>query len=145
MSVQWIRRDLRLDMTLAVGLEAAATLLVRAKSVRQLDAAIIYNLRLWRIIRGVALDRPHLSERTQLLDMADHVAAMLALDATPCVDPRDVAFVAGRNLAVAGHLAESQAFDRARDALVTEWAMTDSRNSFEAWLMERLAQSASPA
>lgn len=138
MSVQWIRRSHRLDMDLAIALEAGANLLVRAKSARQLDEAVSFNLRLWRAIRGLALRSPSLSEREVLADTADHVAAMLALDAHPCVDPRDMAFVAGRNMALAADLADPAAAQRGRDALVAEWAAEGGRHRFEGWLLHRL-------
>lgn len=138
MSVLWIRRDHRLDMDLAVGLEAGANLLVRAKSARQLDEAVSFNLRLWRAIRATALRCPSMGEREFLVDTADHVAAMLALDAFPCVDPRDMAFVAGRNMALAADLAAPQASECYRDALVAEWAGQTKVRQFEHWLLERL-------
>jgi len=138
MSVQWIRRDHRLDLDLAVGLEAGANLLVRARSARQLDEAVTFNLRLWRAIRDLAMRCPGMGEREFLAGTADHVAAMLALDAYPSVDPRDMAFVAGRNMALAGDLGGPQAAERHRDALVAEWAAQPGAARFEAWLIERL-------
>lgn len=143
MSVQWIRRDHRLEMDLAVGLEAGANLLIRAKSARQLDEAIIFNLRLWRGIRALALCCPTMAEREFLAATADHVAAMLALDAYPCVDPRDMAFVAGRNMALAGDLAAPSVTECYRDSLVAEWAAQCGRDRFESWLLVRLQHSGS--
>lgn len=140
MSVLWIRRDHRLDMDLAIGLEVGANLLVRAKSARQLDEAVTFNLRLWRAIRTVALRSPGMGEREFLVGTADHVASMLALDAYPSVDPRDMAFVAGRNMALAGDLAAAQMAERHRDALVAEWAGQNSRHRFEGWLLDRVQQ-----
>ncbi|MBC7906655.1 MAG: hypothetical protein H7Y60_07910 [Rhodospirillaceae bacterium] len=143
MSVQWIRRDHRLDMDLAIGLETGANLLVRAKSARQLDEAVTFNLRLWRGIRAVALCCPGMGEREFLIGTADHVASMLALDAYPSVDPRDMAFVAGRNMALAGDLAAAQVAERYRDSLVAEWAAQNGPHRFEAWLLERLQRASS--
>lgn len=145
MSVQWIRRDHRLDMILATCLEAAAALLMRAKSARQLEEAVSYNLRLWRRIRALVLERPHLAEYENLLDIADHVAALLAVDACPCVDPRDMAFVAGRNMALASDLIQSQSPEQARDAQVAEWAASESRCGYESWIMQRLDVISTPA
>lgn len=139
MSVQWIRRDYRLDMDLAVSLEAGANLLMRAKSERQLNEAVSYNLRLWRTIRSLAAARPFWPERDMLMHVADHVASLLALDACPCVDPRDISFVAGRNLSLAEDWAGPRSSDRARDQLAAEWAASPSAVRFEPWLLDRLA------
>lgn len=146
MSVQWIRRDHRLDMLLAVCLDAGANLLVRAKSERQLDEAVSYNLRLWRLIRELARARSHWPERDMLIHVADHVAALLALDAQPCVDPRDMAFVAGRNLSLSCDLAGGGgAPEHGRDLMVAEWADAGSGDKFEGWLLGRLGASFHPA
>lgn len=139
MSVQWIRRDHRLDVLLAVCLDAGANLLVRAKSERQLDEAVSYNLRLWRLIRDLARGRSHWPEREMLIHVADHVASLLALDAQPCVDPRDMAFVAGRNLSLSSDLAGSGGSEQGRDLMVAEWADSGSGDKFEGWLLGRLA------
>lgn len=138
MSVQWLRRDHRQDMLLAVCLDAGANLLVRAKSERQLDEAVSFNLRLWRRIRELACDRPHWPEREMLVEVADHVASLLALDAQPCVDPRDVAFVAGRNFALSCDMASGANPETSRDVMVAEWAHMDSGDRFEQWLLARL-------
>lgn len=139
MSVQWIRRDHRLDKDMAVCLEAGANLLLRAKSDRQLDEAVSYNLRLWRTIRALAAERPFWPEREMLMHVADHVASLLALDACPCVDPRDIAFVAGRNLSLAEDWIGPHSAQRVRDQLVAEWAADPSSARFEPWLLNRLA------
>jgi hypothetical protein len=144
MSVQWIRRDHRLDMLLAVCLDAGANLLVRAKSERQLDEAVSYNLRLWRQIRETARLRAHWPERDMLIHVADHVAALLALDACPCVDLRDIAFVAGRNLSLAGELAGAAGPENGRDHFVAEWAEANSTDKFEPWLLDRLVSALVP-
>ncbi len=139
MSVQWIRRDHRLEMVLAVCLDVAGGLLVRAKSARQLEDAVSYNLRLWRQIRAIACDRRGWPEREMLIHVADHVAAMLALDACPCVDPRDLAFVAGRNMSLACDLAAPTPLERGRDLLAAQWAAADSPLGLESWLLELVA------
>ncbi|MGE5517043.1 MAG: hypothetical protein ACM31D_14635 [Bacteroidota bacterium] len=138
MSVLWTRRDHRLEMLLAVCLDAGANLLVRAKSGRQLDQAVSYNLRLWRLIRGLAAARPHWPESEMLTHVADHVASLLALDAHPCVDPRDMAFVAGRNMSLSCDLAGGASPDHGRDQMVAEWAGSASAEKFEGWLLNRL-------
>lgn len=138
MSMEWVRRGHRRELDYAIGLEAAANLLIRAKSARQLDQAVVYNLRLWRLIRAVAQEAPWLVESELLTGTADHVAALLALDAAPCVDPRDLSFVAGRNLALAADLVHPLSLERGRDALVAEWARSDERAGFEEWLLRRL-------
>lgn len=138
MSVQWIRRDHRLDVLLAVCLDAGANLLVRAKSGRQLDESVSFNLRLWRLIRELAYQRPLWPEREAMIHVADHVASLLALDACPCVDPRDMAFVAGRNLSLSCELSGVAAPEHIRDQLVAEWAGSASSAKFERWLLDRL-------
>lgn len=145
MSVQWLRRDHRQDMLLAVCLDAGANLLVRAKSEKQLDEAVCYNLRLWRRIRELACDRPHWPECEMLVEVADHVASLLALDAHPCVDPRDVAFVAGRNYALSCDMASGASPETNRDMMVAEWADAGSGDRFEHWLLDRLAAHMRPA
>lgn len=145
MSVQWIRRDHRLDLVLAVCLDAGANLLVRAKSDRQLDEAVCFNLRLWRSIRELARARPFWPEGEMLTHVADHVATLLALDACPCVDPRDMAFVAGRNMSLASDLAGGALPERGRDHLVAEWAGSSSSARFESWLLDRLAHAVASA
>lgn len=142
MSVQWIRRDHRLDVLLAVCLDAGANLLVRAKSERQLDEAVSFNLRLWRQVREMAAARPHWPERDMLMHVGDHVAALLALDACPCVDPRDLAFVAGRNLSLSCDLAGGMGPEHGRDLLVAEWAGCGAADKFEIWLLRRLTNAA---
>ncbi|HLO76029.1 MAG TPA: hypothetical protein VK196_06185 [Magnetospirillum sp.] len=144
MSVQWIRRDHRQDMVLAVCLDAAANLLMRAKSDRQLEEAVSYNLRLWRIIREMARERPLWPDGDMLSHVADHVASLLALDACPCVDPRDMAFVAGRNMSLSCDLAGGGQPDHYRDRLVAEWAGSHSSARFETWMLERLTGAVAP-
>lgn len=139
MSVQWIRRDHRLEVVLAVCLDVAGNLLLRAKSERQLDEAVNYNLRLWRAIREMVRDRPHWPECDLLVHVADHVASMLALDASPCVDPRDLAFVSGRNMSLACEMMVGAPLEYGRDVLVADWAAAGSPLRFEVWLLDRLA------
>lgn len=139
MSVQWLRRDHRQDMLLAVCLDAGANLLVRAKSEKQLDEAVSYNLRLWRRIRELACERPQWPEGEMLVEVADHVASLLALDAHPCIDPRDVAFVAGRNFALSCDMASGAGPEAGRDIMVAEWAHMGSGDKFEQWLLARLS------
>ncbi|MGE5548604.1 MAG: hypothetical protein ACM33T_16990 [Solirubrobacterales bacterium] len=143
MSVQWIRHDHRLDVELAVAFDTAGRLLTRARSPRQLDQAIVFNLRLWREVRRLAERCPTLADRDELADAADHVATMLVVDASPCPDPRDIAFVAGRNLALAGDLAGTTAAARCRDALLAEWGRGGG-HQFEEWLLARLAACSCP-
>lgn len=138
MNVQWIRRDHRLDIELGVALEVGGGMLVKARSARQLDDAIVYNLRLWRAIRGLSQRCPGLNDREVLADTADHIASLLAVEPDPLPDPRDVAFVAGRNLSLAGDLAGSAALESGRDSLLAQWAAEPGRSRFDAWLLARL-------
>lgn len=138
MSVQWLRRDHRQDMLLAICLDAGANLLVRAKSEKQLDEAVSYNLRLWRHIRELACALPHWPEREMLVEVADHVASLLALDAHPCVDPRDLAFVAGRNMSLSCDMASGASPENCRDSMVAEWVHMGGGEKFEQWLLARL-------
>lgn len=139
MNVQWIRRDHRLDIELGVALELGGGLLVKARSAGQLDDAIIFNLRLWRAIRVLSQRCPSLNDRELLADTADHIASLLAVEAEPLPDPRDVAFVAGRNLSLASDLAGSAALESGRDALLAQWAAEPGRCRFDAWLLARLS------
>lgn len=145
MNVQWIRRDHRLDIELGVALEVGADLLVRARSARQLDQAVSYNLKLWRAIRELSERCPSLNDREVLGDTAIHIASLLAVDADPIPDPRDISFVAGRNFSLAGDLAGSAALQNGRDALLAEWAAEPGSRRFEAWLLERMNHAACPA
>lgn len=144
MNVQWIRRDQRLDIELGVALEVGADLLVRARSARQLDEAVIYNLRLWRAIRELSQRCPSLNDGELLGDTANHVAILLAVDADPIPDPRDISFVAGRNFSLAGDLAGSVALENGRHALMAEWAAEPGRFRFETWLLARMASPVCP-
>lgn len=141
MSMEWIRHDHRLDVELAVALEVGARGLSRARSHRQMEDAITFNLRLWRAIRALALRWPSLCDREVLVDTADHVATMLVVDAAPCPDPRDMAFVAGRNLALARDLAGEVASEVTLGRLIDEWTASGMR-SFEHWLLGRFALAA---
>lgn len=143
MNVQWIRRDQRLDVELAVALDKGADLLVRARSARQMDEAVVYNLRLWRAIRVLSRQCPGLNDREVLGDTADHVASLLAVEAHP--DPRDLAFVAGRNLSLAEDLAGSSAKDVGRDSMLAQWAgEAGGGQRFETWLLGRLDRACCP-
>lgn len=139
MNVQWIRRDHRLDIELGVALEVGGDLLVRARSARQLDEAVIYNLRLWRTIREMSQRCPGLNDRELLSDTANHVAILLAVDADPVPDPRDISFVAGRNFSLAGDLAGAAALVNGRQTLLAQWASEPGRSRFEDWLLGRMA------
>lgn len=138
MSVQWIGHGRRLDIEASVALEQGWRQLVQARSPQQLDSAIVYNLRLWRTLRDLALAHPVLNVGESLEETADHVATMLVLDASPNPDPRDVAFVAGRDLAVANDLLPPPVRARARDGMISEWSASDG-GRFEEWLLDRLA------
>ncbi|CAA7611300.1 hypothetical protein [Magnetospirillum sp. UT-4] len=145
MNVQWTRHDRRLDVDLAVALQACGQALIRATSAGQLDEAVVLNLRLWRSIRALAGRCASLGDRDVLVDTADHVAGLLAVEALPCPDPRDVAFVAGRNLSLAGDLAGPIALQSGRDRLLAEWAADGAaKRRFEPWVIERLACAACP-
>jgi hypothetical protein len=143
MKVQWQRHDHRLDVELAVALEAAGRDLIRARAPAQLDRAIALNLRLWRAVRRLAECCPTLDDRDLMADWADHVAIMLVAEATPCPDPRDLSFVVGRNLSLARDLAGAAAVELARDRLIAEWS-NQSGGRFEEWLLQRIDQAACP-
>lgn len=143
MSVQWTRHGQKLDATLAVAFEMGHRRLVAAKSPRQLDQAITYNLRLWRTARRLAERGSGVSAREDVTDTADLVATLLVLEPKPLPDPRDVDFVAGRNLSIARELAEGSAAARARDTLISEWT-TDGSGSFEDWLLTKVEEGPRP-
>ncbi len=137
MNVEWRWLGHRLDLELAVALDVTAGRLLAARSAGQLERAVASVLRLWRMTRMLAEGCPTLDERAMLVDAADHVAVLLVADAAPCPDPRDLAFIAGRGLALARDLAGEAATVRARDALLAEWSAS-SRRRFEDWLLDRL-------
>ncbi|MGE5503290.1 MAG: hypothetical protein ACM31L_02595 [Actinomycetota bacterium] len=146
MTAIWNRPGGRLDAELAVALDATARCLVRARSPRQLEQAVVYTLRLWRAVRRLAPAHPDPDRRELLRDTADHVATMLVLDPRPCPDPRDLAFIAGRCLSLAEHLAGPSAMAGARAALLGRWAADDRHDSFEEWLLGRFqSDSQAPA
>jgi hypothetical protein len=139
MTALWSRPGNRLDLELAVAFELAALHLTRAHSPRQLDQAISFNLHLWRTVRRLVPVRPELCEREMLSDTADHVATMLVVDASPCPDPRDLAFIAGRNTALARDLAGRAVTERMLAELLEAWNAADPRGRrFERWLTERI-------
>lgn len=137
MNMEWRWRGHRMDVELAVALDVTAGRLLAARSACQLERAIASVLRLWRMARSLAEECPTLDERAMLIDAADHVAVLLVADSAPCPDPRDLAFIAGRGLALARDLASEAATMRARDALLAEWSES-SRLRFEDWLLDRL-------
>ena len=137
MSVQWTRRDHRLDAELSVAFELGHKRLIGAKSPGQLDQAITYNLRLWRTARTLAGRLPDVVAREDVADTADLVATLLVVDAAPCPDPRDVDFVAGRDLAVARELIPDTAAQHVRDSLIAEWSAS-GRGRFDDWLLARV-------
>jgi hypothetical protein len=49
-----------------------------------------------------------------------------------------MAFVAGRNMALAGDLVGGDSAEHARDSLVAEWAASETRSGYERWLIQRL-------
>lgn len=137
MSVQWTRHGQKLDATLSVAFEMGHRRLVAARSPAQLDQAITYNLRLWRMARRLAERGNGVSAREDVTDTADLVATLLVVDAAPLPDPRDVDFIAGRDLAIARELAGGWAAERARDTLIFEWS-TDGAGAFEDWLLSKI-------
>jgi hypothetical protein len=139
MNAPWTRQDYRLDVELSVALDLAARHLTQARSNRQLDHAVTFNLRLWRLVRRLAEVCPSLIERDMLVDAADHVAMMLVVDAHPCPDPRDLAFIAGRNLSLARDLAGQVAADCGLGDLLARWSDAGAGPGFEPWLLDRLA------
>lgn len=143
MNVHWRWHDHRLDVELAVALEAVGIRLAAARSPAQLESAIRATLRLWRVVRALAERCPTLDDRDVLAETADHMAVLLVVDARPCPDPRDIAFVAGRGLSLARDLAGEAAAAGARDSLMAEWSAS-SRLSFEDWLVDRLRVAAGP-
>lgn len=143
MSVQWLRHDNRIDVELAVALEHGWRLIVQARAPRQVDRAVAYNLRLWRIVRSLAQRCPSLNDRESLIDTADHIATMLVADIGSCPDSRDLSFIAGRNLSLARDMAGDRAADLSRDALLAEWGRSSS-DRFETWLLGRLDRAACP-
>lgn len=144
MSIQWLRRDHRLDVELAVALEHGWRIIVHARAPRQIDRAVAYNLRLWRIVRQMTQRCPNLNDRESLVDTADHVATLLLAESGPCPDSRDMSFIAGRNLSLARDMAGGAAADLARDALMAEWGRSSSER-FETWLLTRLEQAGCPS
>jgi hypothetical protein len=150
MTVTLTRPAIRLDVELAVALELASQQLVRASCPEQLDRAVTFNLRLWRVIRGMVGLRPTLSDRQALMDTADHIATMLVVDASPACDSRDISFVAARNAGLAGDLASPTAIHRAFSELLNGWVDGERLNQtrpgpgpggkdFECWLLERIS------
>lgn len=142
MTAVWMRPGNRLDVELAVALDMGARLLTRARSPRQLDQAISYNLRLWRSVRRLAEFHSVLIEREILADAADHVAVMLVVDSSPCPDPRDITFIAGRNIAVARDLAGLAASQRGLAEMLGDWS---GAGRLETWLLERIESHVVPA
>lgn len=139
MNALWTRPGLRPDVELAVALELSAYELTRAKSPRQLEQAISLNLRLWRTLRQLTEVGWAVCRRETLADTADHVVTMLVAEATPCPDPRDLAFIAGRNLALARDLAGKSAAESAMAALMSGWGGAGGGiNAFVLWLIGRL-------
>ena len=137
MNAMWSRPGLRPDVELAVALELCAWELTRARSPRQLDQAITLNLKLWRSLRRLAELASY--RRESLADAADHVVTMLVAEASPCPDPRDLAFIAGRNLSMARDLAGPAASETAMHRLLTHWGGTaGGLHAFAEWLIRRL-------
>jgi len=141
MTIHWMPKSTCRDSELAVGLNACADLLLRASSLTQMEEAVKANLRLWRSIRERCLRNPHFREAEELIDSADHIASMLAADSRSEPQPRDIAFVAGRNMALASDLAPDNEVETVRLALMREWSAEGGRAGFEAWLLGRIARS----
>lgn len=135
MSIHWFRHDAQVDIELAVALEHGWRMVVTARAAGQIERATSYNLKLWRIVRGLALRWPGLNVRDSLVDTADHVATMLMAEGGP--DPRDLAFIAGRNLSLARDTAAERTIELGRDALLAEWGRC-SGGRFEPWLLGQI-------
>ncbi|OAN44349.1 hypothetical protein [Magnetospirillum moscoviense] len=139
MTIHWMPRNASRDAELAVALNACADQLLRASTQGQLEEAVFANLRLWRSIRELCLRNPAFREADELIDSADHVASLLAAQGQLEPHPRDIAFVAGRNMALAGDLAEEQGVETARLALMRDWSVEGGRTRFESWLIGRIS------
>lgn len=139
MTIHWMPGSVRRDAELAVALNACADQLLRATAVTQMEEAVRANLRLWRSIRERCLRNPTFREADELVDSADHVASLLAAESRIEPHPRDIAFVAGRNMALASDLAEDADIETARLALMREWSSEAGRARFESWLIGRIS------
>jgi hypothetical protein len=139
MTIHWGRPDPRQDVELAVALNSCADLLLKARTEEQVDEAIRANLRLWRSIRERCLRNPAFREAEELIDSADHVTTLLAAETHAIPHPRDVAFVAGRNMALASELADDARIEDGRLGLLRQWSTDEKRQRFESWLLGRIA------
>ncbi len=140
MTIHWMPRSVSRDAELAVALNACADLLLRASAATQMDEAVHANLRLWRSIRERCLRNPPFREAEELIDSADHVASLLAAESRSEPHPRDIAFVAGRNMALASDLAAESDIESARMALLRDWSAEVGRARFEAWVIGRVSK-----
>lgn len=139
MTIHWMPKSASRDAELAVALNACAEQLLRASAATQMEEAVRANLRLWRSIRERCLRNPAFREAEELIDSADHVASLLAAESRIDPHPRDIAFVAGRNMALASDLADESDIETARLALMHAWSAESGRNRFEAWLIGRVS------
>jgi len=142
MTIQWRPRVGREDLELAVALNACADLLLRAQTNAQMDEAVRANLRLWRTIRERCMQHPLDYDADELMDSADHVAALLAAEYQSTPHPRDIAFVAGRNLALAGDFGADADVQGRFAHLMRQWSESGDRARFENWLLHRVALAA---
>ncbi len=126
----WIANGSRLDVELAVALEIAALRITRAATADEQDAAIAYNLRLWRIIRQLAAGAPEVEDREGL-----------AATARLAEDGQDAPTLAARNIAHAGKLAGRAATHGALRSLLERWSRhrrSDAAAEFSRWLLDRM-------
>lgn len=137
MTVQWTHHTRRLGVELAVALDTGARLLNRATSPEQVEAAVLYNLGLWRRIKALAAADAHAGNAEALEAAADHITTMLLVEASPWPNGRDVAIIAIHNAALAGDIAGRTAIAAAATRLRSQWS-AESPLSFERWLLNRL-------
>ncbi len=126
----WIANGSRLDVELAVALEIAALRIGRAATAAEREAALAYNLRLWRAIRHLAAGAPEVEDR-------DGLAATAALAEHGC----DGALLAERNVAHARQLAGRAATQGALGSLLEHWGRhrrAEASAEFSRWLLDRM-------
>jgi len=126
----WIANGSRLDVELAVALEIAALRMARSNTAAEREAALAYNLRLWRSIRQLAAGAPDVEDREGLAATAGLVEG-----------ERDGAVLAERNVVHAGKLAGRAATHGALRRLLEQWSQhrrTDASAEFSRWLLDRM-------
>jgi len=129
-------RGERLDIEIAVAMEIGTVRLQRAAGLAAREAAVAYNLDLWRTIRQLAATAPLGGDHAALQDSA----AMVANRPTPEV-------LAERNRAHTRSLAASGATHGTLRRLLDEWRshLGDApKAEFSRWLLDRMEGYAAP-